>query len=205
MVVKHTYSTDFKKLKDDVPRITQLMSACSFNNATFNDWEEQRYFIHTAINKDGELLDVGCGNGFLIKCLSEWSGFKIIPYGIDIDANYIKQAKELFPEYSGNFKTANFYAYLPLVSLGMCLWCFKKFDYVLWNVWDNYHFSERGLGQLNTLLNRVKNDGKLILTFYDPKEGSNKSKIDFLLRAGFKLEAVYNSTGHEAMAVLVKN
>jgi hypothetical protein len=44
---------------------------------------------------------LGCGNGILLKKICE--GTDNIPYGIDINPNFIEHAKELLPQYSNNF------------------------------------------------------------------------------------------------------
>ena len=35
-------------------------------------WRAEREPILDAIMRDGELLDIGCANGFLLECLVEW-------------------------------------------------------------------------------------------------------------------------------------
>jgi 2-polyprenyl-3-methyl-5-hydroxy-6-metoxy-1,4-benzoquinol methylase len=60
------------------------------------------------INKDGKVLDLGCGNGLMLKYLMETSGHKLIPYGADFMEKSIEQAKNiLFPEYADNFENCN--------------------------------------------------------------------------------------------------
>lgn len=150
IVEQHTqsYSKEFTKLLNDKEKTAQLLTGSSFINEPFQKWEEQRYFISTAIDKSGTCLDVGCGNGFLTKCLVEWSGHKLIPYGIDVNPEYIDQAKELFPTYKKNFKVVNFHTKLPEVNISRQLWLFKKFDFLIWNVWDNYYFKKDGIRNL---------------------------------------------------------
>lgn len=43
----------------------------------YTDWEEGRRLIANAINNDGSILDIGCANGFLLRCLREWSSHKL--------------------------------------------------------------------------------------------------------------------------------
>ena len=36
-------------------------------------WKEERSPILEAIHESGDLLDVGCANGYLLECLVEWA------------------------------------------------------------------------------------------------------------------------------------
>jgi trans-aconitate methyltransferase len=54
------------------------------------------------IDRAGKLMDLGCGNGMLLKCALELSGHFIIPYGIDSEKECIKEAKTVLPSYSEN-------------------------------------------------------------------------------------------------------
>ncbi|UJR34638.1 hypothetical protein I4U23_027415 [Adineta vaga] len=60
-------------------------SKCS---GTFQFWKSTRAFVIDAINKNGTVLDIGCANGFLLACLTEWlqeKSITIVPYGIECD------------------------------------------------------------------------------------------------------------------------
>ncbi len=60
------------------------------------------------VDKDGTALDLGCGNGLMLKYLMLTSGYKLIPYGVDFMELSIKQAKEIIhPQYKTNFITGN--------------------------------------------------------------------------------------------------
>ncbi len=53
------------------------------------------------IDRDGKIIDLGSGNGMLLKFLMKFSGHELSPFGIDINSRAIMQAKkEIFPEYS---------------------------------------------------------------------------------------------------------
>jgi len=56
------------------------------------------------IDRDGKIIDLGCGNGMLIKFIMEFSGHTFIPYGIDIEHKPIKHAKIIHHEYAHNFR-----------------------------------------------------------------------------------------------------
>ncbi len=52
-------------------------------------------------DNNGNILDMGCSNGILLKKIYEET--HNIPYGIDINTNFIAHAKELLPQFSNNF------------------------------------------------------------------------------------------------------
>jgi len=56
------------------------------------------------IDRGGKIVDLGSGNGMLLKFLMEFSGKNLIPYGIDVNKRAIKKAKSLISEYSANFQ-----------------------------------------------------------------------------------------------------
>lgn len=97
------YSKEFKNLIEDKDTFQKIMEFNGSPGNSYREWEEKRKFIARAINNNGTILDIGCAGGFFLKSLQEWSGFELVPYGIDIDEKLIKAAKELFQEYKDNF------------------------------------------------------------------------------------------------------
>ncbi len=60
------------------------------------------------IDRNGRVLDLGCGNGLMLKHLVTRSRYKLVPYGVDFIEESIRQAREkILPEYAENFKVAN--------------------------------------------------------------------------------------------------
>lgn len=60
------------------------------------------------VNRDGRVVDLGCGNGLMLRHLVTKSQYKLVPYGVDFIKESIKQAKEVvIPEYAENFKVGN--------------------------------------------------------------------------------------------------
>ena len=152
-------------------------------------WRAERGPILDAMESDGDLLDVGCANGFLLKCLREWGterGLTLTPHGLDIGSRLIELAKERLPEYADNFHVGNAWAWKPerkyrcVYMLYDCL----PLDYLAEGV-------SRLLGQV------VAREGRLILGAYGSKSDSIPPfEIgDFLEAEGF--EVVGRSEGGE--------
>src|SRR3989344_2587836 len=90
------YSKSFQDLVATESRLRELMEGSYVpsdptdpdpwdKDEAFKTWEHGRRFISQTINNDGSLLDYGCANGFLLRCLQEWSSHQLNPYGTDID------------------------------------------------------------------------------------------------------------------------
>jgi SAM-dependent methyltransferase len=78
--------------------------------------------LFNLIKKDGKIIDLGCGNGLLLKLLIIKSKQKLIPYGIDFLDKSIQQAKgKVLPKYKDNFNVSNVIEY----DLNEC------FDYII--------------------------------------------------------------------------
>lgn len=57
------------------------------------------------IDRDGKILDLGCGNGMLLQFLLEFSQHKLTPYGVDHTFKAVTQAStEILPEFKNNFE-----------------------------------------------------------------------------------------------------
>ncbi len=78
-------------------------------------------FLLKLITNPGTIIDLGCGNGLLLRYLLEKCNHNLIPYGIDWLEKSISQAKkEVLPEFADNFTVGN----VKEIA-------FDKFDYVL--------------------------------------------------------------------------
>jgi len=79
-------------------------------------WRAEREPILDAIDSDGDLLDVGCANGYLLECLATWGrerGLSLTPHGVDIGPKLIEAAKLRLPEFADNFYVANAWDWRP--------------------------------------------------------------------------------------------
>ncbi len=79
-------------------------------------WRAERELILDAVSGDGDFLDAGCANGYLLECLTQWGserGVRLTPYGVDISAAFIGLAKERLPRYAAHFHTANAWEWHP--------------------------------------------------------------------------------------------
>jgi SAM-dependent methyltransferase len=154
---------------------------------SYSNWMQRRDFIAKAINKDGTILDVGCANGFLIRCLQEWSNHKLVPYGIDTDKELIEQAKRLFPENKDNFAKISIEDISKIDRFGLP----KKFDIIYWNVWDNWDFNNANeLNSVKELSKHVKTGGRLIMGFYNKEKSNNLNRVKKLRSVGFKIDGM---------------
>jgi SAM-dependent methyltransferase len=60
------------------------------------------------IKHDGRIIDLGCGNGLLLKLLMEKCSHLLVPFGVDFLEKSIEQAKsEILPEFKQNFFVGN--------------------------------------------------------------------------------------------------
>lgn len=145
-------------------------------------WRQEREPILNAVETDGDLLDIGCANGFLLECLVEWAGQRSIvltPYGLDQGIRLIELAKKRLPEYSSNLYTGDAWDWKPP----------RKFRYV-YTLYDCVppDFLEEYIRRM--LLRMVCEGGRLIVGAY----GSRSQKTPpfdiegFLKCAGFSLQ-----------------
>ncbi len=83
------------KIKKDLQQVYNNISQ-EFSASRVFPWEELGVFI-PHIKEGDKILDLGCGNGRLIKSLDE-ADKKYDYLGIDFSKNIIEQAKQQFPD-----------------------------------------------------------------------------------------------------------
>jgi len=144
-------------------------------------WRAEREPILEAIETHGDLLDVGCANGFLLECLVEWAserGIALVPYGIDQGAKLIEIARQRLPAHKSNFHVGNAWDWEPP----------RQFQYV-YTMHDcvPIEFLEE---YLQRLLSRVVcTEGRLIIGAYGSRsQGTPPFDVEgFLESRGFSI------------------
>jgi SAM-dependent methyltransferase len=79
-------------------------------------WRAERELILDAVPDDGDFLDVGCANGYLLECLVQWGHelhVRLAPYGVDCGAQLIALARQRLPQYVSHFWVANAWEWRP--------------------------------------------------------------------------------------------
>ncbi|WP_083820434.1 bifunctional 2-polyprenyl-6-hydroxyphenol methylase/3-demethylubiquinol 3-O-methyltransferase UbiG [Thermococcus sp. AM4] len=131
-------------------------------------------FFLSFINHPGRVIDLGCGNGLLLRHLVKNSGYGLIPYGVDFIEESIEQAKrEILPEFADNFTVANVRDYVREIPDGY-------FDFIFF---DPYNVHPEDLPETVSHLIRVCRAGGRIIfyTYHDVLESLNLEWVgDFL-------------------------
>lgn len=144
-------------------------------------WRAERGPILDAIESDGDLLDIGCANGYLLKCLLKWGGergLSLTPHGLDQGSSLIELAKGRLPEYANNFHVGNAWDWQPQ----------RKYRYV-YMLYDCLPLGYLAYGVSRLLQRVVAPQGRLIIGAY----GSKSDAIPpfdiavFLASAGFAI------------------
>ena len=177
------YSPAFLKLIEPSLGLKDLLVSSSFGG-NFEGWEKRKGFISRAIHKPGSFFDVGCGNGFLIRCLQEWSDYELIPYGIDINETFVKKARQLFSNYGygSNFAVLDAKQVSKLTTSGLP----NKFDFVyLSNDWTQYPMPDAKV-LITNMLSLVKPGGRLIFGFYNEDKDKNLEATRKLQTGGIR-------------------
>jgi SAM-dependent methyltransferase len=87
------------------------------------DWEGGRRWILSAVDADGDLLDIGCANGYLMETLHAWAaedGVRLEPYGLDIIPELADLARRRLPHWARRIWVGNALHWVPP----------RRFDYV---------------------------------------------------------------------------
>jgi SAM-dependent methyltransferase len=79
-------------------------------------WRAEREPLLEAVYGDGDILDVGCANGYLLECLMQWGaerGLRLTPHGVDRSGALIERARRRHPSFADNFHLADAWKWKP--------------------------------------------------------------------------------------------
>jgi SAM-dependent methyltransferase len=79
-------------------------------------WRAEREPILDAIDHDGDVIDVGCANGYLLECLVLWGrerGVKLTPHGVDRSERLIERARSRLPRFVANLHVGDAWVWQP--------------------------------------------------------------------------------------------
>jgi SAM-dependent methyltransferase len=79
-------------------------------------WRAEREPILTAVDRDGDFLDVGCANGYLLESLIGWAaeeGIDLVPHGIDLGSRLIETARQRMPAHAAHLHHADMWTWHP--------------------------------------------------------------------------------------------
>jgi SAM-dependent methyltransferase len=144
-------------------------------------WRVERGPILDAIDSNGDILDVGCANGYLLECLIKWGharGLSLIPHGVDIGARLVALARERLPQFATNFHVGNAWDWKPPRRY--------KYVYALHDCVPRTHL--RGFVE-RLLMRAVALDGRLILGAYGSRSQGDRpfDVVAFLESLGYHL------------------
>jgi hypothetical protein len=128
-------------------------------------WRAERGPILRAVDRDGDLLDMGCANGYLVECLVGWAaerGVRLAPHGVDIGPKLIRLARERLPSFADNFHVGNVWDWRPP----------RRYTYV-YALWDCVPADRRSAYVLRLFDEFVEDGGRLIVGAY----GSRSRRI----------------------------
>lgn len=176
-----TFLDDLRELEAAYFRQSDPIQQSGFSGGS-QRWREEREPILNAINADGDFLDVGCANGYLLECLVRWAaerGCIIIPHGVDYGPKLIEIAQRRLPDSAQNFHVANAWDWKPTRRY--------QFVYTLWDCVPESHLA----AYCQRLLDWVAEpNGRLIIGMYGSRS-RNIHPIDLGLRLqllGFEVE-----------------
>jgi SAM-dependent methyltransferase len=140
-------------------------------------WRRERGIILDAIEGDGDLLDVGCANGYLLECLVQWArekGITLTPYGVDQGPGLIDLARKRLPQYVHHLWVGNAWNWLPPRTF--------RYVYALYDCAPAHLLGEYA----RRLLERcVEGGGRLIIGAYGRRDDAARDVAGDLAASGF--------------------
>jgi len=133
----------------------------------------------TFIHHDGAVLDLGCGNGMLLRYLTDNLPHKMQPFGVDFLDEAIEQARTtVFPEERDNFTVGSICRF-PIEHY--------RFDFILL---DPHHLAPTDRSQIVARLRRrIRPGGRLVVYSYHDAMDAEGSRClsDYRGMEGFEL------------------
>ncbi len=147
-------------------------------------WRIERSPLLDAIDGDGEFLDLGCANGYLLKSVVDWArerGIELTPYGVDLNPRLLHEAMRRFRDQADNFWVANAWGWLPP----------RRFRWV-YAIWDLVPIEYLPQLARDLLEHAVAGNGALIFGAYGSKSEDRPSVAiaDVLRASGLPVSGV---------------
>lgn len=162
---------------------------------TAAQWRSSRCQICQAIDRDGTFLDAGCANGHLMESIAAWCaerGFHVKPYGFDLSAALVAEARRRLPQWADRIWVGNA---LDWVAPGG-----RRFDFVhsLLDLVPESRVAEMLAHQLDRL---VLPGGRLLVSNYVPAEQRSRYPAAVLASLGFRVDGVTTPGGRDGRPV----
>jgi hypothetical protein len=156
-------------------------------------WRGERGIILEAIDGDGDFLDTGCANGYLLQCLVEWArdrGITLIPCGLDQGARLVGLARQRLPQRADHFWVGNAWDWSPS----------RRFRYV-YTLTDYVPKPFLREYLVRVMRDFVEEDGRLIVGAYGSMSRGEPAQDVTRLLSGFGFPIAGTAT-HGALPVV---
>ena len=130
-------------------------------------WRAERSPLLEGVDGDGDFLDLGCANGFLLESVVKWAserGIALVPYGVDLNPRLLHEATRRFDSISHHFWVANAWGWLPP----------RRFRWI-YAIWDLVPIAMLPDLARHLLTQAVSQDGALIFGAYGSKSDDTPS------------------------------
>jgi SAM-dependent methyltransferase len=151
------YQTDSRRILDPSYLNADTPQGGSGFGASIEEWTDRRRMITEAIEVDGDFLDVGCANGFLLECVVDWCaarGIAVEPFGVDISPALVERARERLPQWADRIWVGDALTWTPP----------RTFDVV--HALLDFVRPSRRRALVDNLLTWVAPGGRLVLSQY---------------------------------------